>query len=242
MKSTVNEPAEPDEPLEFFGLGRRIRRDLDECSRAAAHGTREDVFYLWLKMGPGPATELSRDHWLNIIDEAASMGVNWLVITLGEPASREHVPAMGLWAQQTYGMVVCLHTPQGRLGTAERDLLRQLPADSSYLLVEPEHAAAFQNLEAEGINLRLAAPATPVSEEPCDYPNKMIFVDAQGHLYTCGLVAGDSDFFLGSVFDGSLDEIIHNPKLPHSVTEKQPSNHQNCSGCPPLVAKYLCHK
>lgn len=245
MKPTANESPEASEPLEYFEFGRRIRRGLSECSRLAAEETGGDVFYLWLKMGPsdglgGPV--LTQDHWLNIIDEAASMGVNWLVVTLGDPESRAYVPAMCLWAQETHGMVVCLHAPAGVLGPAEREALAQLPPESSYLLVEPEHRDAFSDLERAGVDIAVAAPAKPGVKEPCDFPNKMIFVDAQGHLYTCGLVSGDSEFFLGSVFDGSLDEIIHNPKLPHTVSDAEPSAHRSCSGCPPLVAKYLCQR
>jgi len=199
------------------------------------------VTYLWLQLGPcGGSCKLSEDHLLNIIDEAASLGTNWLVVTLGATSARAHVPALCRWAHETHGMVVCLHAPDGILQPPELDLLDQLPPESSFLLVEPEHAEAFGPMAERGIHVGLASPAETGEDSPCNYPHRMIFVDAQGRLYTCGLVSGKAEFFLGSVFDGSLDEIIHNPALPHSVPATTPSSHQSCSGCPPLVAKYLC--
>lgn len=236
-------PPDQSEPLEYFQLGRRIRRGLADCSRVAGDAGDADVSYLWLQLGASEApNRLTEDHLLNIIDEAASVGANWLVVTLGASQARAHVPALCQWAYHTHGMVVCLHAPDGRLSAEEHALMEALPAESSFLLVEPEHAAAFAQLKEAGIHVSLASPAGAEDEAPCDYPHRMIFVDAEGRLYTCGLVSGDDEFFLGSVFDGSLNEIIHNPALPHSVPSPAPTGHQNCSGCPPLVAKYLCNR
>lgn len=243
VEPTSNPPSEA-EPLEFFLLGRRIRRGLLECSGATETGAGGDVAYLWIQLrSDDSSASFTRDHCLNIIDEAASLGVNWLVVSLGDAPARQHVPDLCRWANDTHEMVVCLHTPDGQLLPDERDLLRELPADSSFLLAEPRHGDVFADLEAAGVHVGLATPAESADHSPCEYPNRMIFVDAQGRLYTCGLVAGESDFFLGSVFDGSLDEIMHNPRLPHSVhATPAPAAHQSCSGCPPLVAKYLCGK
>ena len=242
MESTVN-PHEESEPLEFFRLGRRIRRGLATCSELACARSGDDVAYLWIHLGPcNGAESLTQDHWLNIIDEAASVGANWMVVTLGESESRAHVPAACRWACEMHGMVVCLHAPGGLLLDTERTLLDELPADKSFLLVEQEHAGGFRELEQRGIHIGMASPAEAGDESPCNYPHRMIYVDSQGRLYTCGLVSGDAEFFLGSVFSGSLGEIIHNPALPHSVPAAAPNAHQSCSGCPPLVAKHLCNR
>jgi len=233
------------EPLEYFLLGRRIRQGLARCTQAAAAKAEGDVFYLWLQteaVEGSPA--LSADQWLNIVDEAASLGVNWLVVTLGKlNDDREHVAELCRWAQATHGMVVCLHARHGELTEAERDLLRELPRECTFLLVDPEYSDAFSYLADEGIHVGGASPTSGGEDrEPCDYPHRMIFVDAGGKLYTCGLVSGEHEFFLGSVLEGKLDEIIHNPKLPHSVSATDPDARVRCSGCPPLVARHLCPK
>lgn len=232
-------------PLEFFLLGRRIRQGLTRCSCEAASKPDGDVFYLWLQTeAVDDSPSLTPDQWLNIVDEAASLGVNWLVVTLGQPdADQTGVAELCRWAQSTHGMVVCLHARHGEIGPAERTLLLELPRKSTFLLVEPEQTASFADLAAEGVNVGSANPHSSEGDrEPCDFPHRMIFVDSRGRLYTCGLVSGEHEFFLGSVLDGSLDSIIHNPQLPHSVSVPAPAPHNGCSGCPPLVAKHLCHK
>lgn len=238
-------PVQPTEtaPLEYFLLGRRIRHGLSECARNAAARRDGDVFYLWLQTEAidGEAA-LTEDQWLNIVDEASTLGVNWLVVTLGKPdGDRDQVARLCRWAQATHGMVVCLHTRYAELSPAEHDLLVELPRESTFLLVEPEHLAAFAELADGGVNVGSANPASESSDrESCEYPHRMIFVDARGRLYTCGLVSGEHDFFLGSVLDGDLNAIIHNPQLPHSVSVTDPGAHTRCSGCPPLVAQHLC--
>jgi radical SAM protein with 4Fe4S-binding SPASM domain len=233
------------EPLEYFLLGRRIRQGLSRCTRAAAAKSDGDVFYLWLQtevVEGSPA--LSGDQWLNIVDEAASLGVNWLVVTLGKlNEDRNHVADLCRWAQATHGMVVCLHARHGEINTAEKDLLRELPRESTFLLVDSDYTNSFSDLAEEGIHVGSASPTSGGDyREPCEYPHRMIFVNAGGKLYTCGLVSGEHEFFLGSVLEGTLDDIIHNPQLPHSVSATDPGAHVRCSGCPPLVAQYLCHK
>lgn len=233
------------EPLEYFLLGRRIRQGLARCTQAAAIKSEGDVFYLWLQTEAVEGSPiLSEEQWLNIVDEAASLGVNWLVVTLGKLGEeRGHVVEICRWAQATYGMVVCLHARYGEISEGEKVLLRELPRESTFLLVHPEHSDAFTDLADEGIHVGGANPGSGGDErEPCDYPHRMIFVDASGKLYTCGLVSGEHEFFLGSVLEGKLDEIIHNPRLPHSVSATDPSAHVRCSGCPPLVARHLCPK
>lgn len=239
------EQAADTEPLEYFLLGRRIRQGLSQCTKTSASKPDGDVFYLWLQTevvdGSPP---LSKDQWLNILDEAASLGVNWLVVTLGKPdEGRDHVADLCRWAQATHHMVVCLHARYGQISPAEQEILRELPRDSTFLLVDPEFVTDFSALAAEGIRVNSASPTPHVEyREPCEYPHRMIYVDSGGKLYTCGLVSGDREFFLGSVLEGKLDDIIHNPQLPHSVSVTEPDAHARCSGCPPLVAQHLCHK
>lgn len=244
MNPPVEHSSDTD-PLEFFRLGRRIRQGLSRCSHTAASKTGGDVFYLWLQTeSVDHSPSLTGDQWLNIVDEAASLGVNWLVVTLGElKEDRAQVAELCRWAQTTHGMVVCLHARHGEISPSERQLLLDLPRESAFLLVEPEYAALFAELAAEGVNVGSASPASSGGDrEPCEYPHRMIFVDSRGRLYTCGLVSGDHEFFLGSVLEGNLDAIIHNPQLPHSVSVTDPGAHTRCSGCPPLVANHLCHK
>ncbi len=243
--SPLAEQSSETDPLEFFLLGRRIRQRLSKCTRGVEARSGGDVFYLWLQTEAVEGSpSLTADQWLNIVDEASSLGVNWLVVTLGPGSGgRTDVVELCRWAHSTHGMVVCLHTRDGQLGGEERQLLRELPADSTFLLVDSMSAGDFSDLASEGVHVCSANPVPAgTGGETCEYPHRMIFVDARGRLYTCGMVSGEHEFFLGSVLDGSLDAIMHNPQLPHSVSSSDPEAHSRCSGCPPLVAKHLCHK
>jgi radical SAM protein with 4Fe4S-binding SPASM domain len=221
---------------------RAIFQGIRACTQHEQCPEKSDIFYLWLQMrSDGTHPALGRDEWLNVIDEAGSVGVNWLVITLADAsAPLDTVAALSQWAQGTHGMTVCIHTPAAQPNKELTALMDALEAPSAYLLVETAHADAFEPLKAQGIQVGLATPADHEAEQACDFPYKMVFVDAGGHLYTCGLVAGEEAFFLGSVFSGSLEHIVHNPKLPHSVDALETRSKDGCSGCPPLVAKYLC--
>lgn len=241
--STSFEPSpETDEPLEHFELPRKIVREVRACASAAAEQPAGDIFYLWLQMTVGtPAVAVAPEQWLNVIDEAASAGVNWLVISMGDsPANLEITEAMCRWAQDTHQMTVCLHTTMKAPDPALHTLLLSLPREATYLLVEPSFDTEFSALKAAGVQVALASPDGHEANSACDYPCKMVFVDACGSLYTCGLVAGEREFFLGSVFSGSLEHIVHHPELPHSVDALETRPKDGCSGCPPLVAKYLC--
>lgn len=139
-------------------------------------------------------------------------------------------------------MTVCLHTSASTPDPALEGLVTTLAREKTYLLVESAHASAYTPLKEQGVCIGMASPASHIGDSACEYPYKMVFVNAEGNLYTCGLVAGEQEFFLGSVFSGSLERIVHNPKLPHSVDALETRPKQGCSGCPPLVAKYLCQR
>lgn len=242
MSTSFESSPENDTPLEHFELPRKIIREVRACASTAADQPTGDIFYLWLQMSAGtPAVAVAREQWLNVIDEAASVGVNWLVISMGDSIKNlEVTEAMCRWAQETHQMTVCLHTTMPEPHPTLRSALLSLPSSETYLLVEPSVEGAFAEFKSAGIQVALASQDTPEAPSACDYPCKMVYVDACGSLYTCGLVAGEREFFLGSVFSGSLEHIVHHPGLPHSVDALDTRPKDGCSGCPPLVAKYLC--
>ena len=242
MSISPNSKSNTSDPLEYFVLPRSIRRGVRASSEQSAQRTVGDVFYLWVQLdADGDSPAVASDTWLNVVDEAAAIGANWLVITLGDlKGPVEHIEAMCRWAQDTHQMTVCLHSLEAALHPSVESLLLSLSRELTYLLVEPEHASAFTSLCGRGVRIGLANPAPNTNAAACKFPYKMVFVDAQGSLYTCGLVSGEKEFFLGTVFNGSLEQITHNPQLPHSVDAPGERPEDGCSGCPPLVAKYLC--
>ena len=242
--SNSDSPSAPSESLSCFELPRSVRRAVRSCASPGGQRPAGDVFYLWIQLGPhGESPALESSDWLNVVDEAASVGVNWLVVTLGISGELPHgLDAVCRWAQDTHSMTVCLHTGNDEPDPNLEALVASLETGHTYLLVEPEHMENFSRLGERGVHVGSANPVAHGEDSQCDFPYKMVFVNPAGNLYTCGLVAGETEFFLGSVFKGSMEQVVHNPKLPHSVDALEARPRNGCSGCPPLVAKYLCQE
>ena len=107
-----------------FELPRAIARQLKKCASACAgkdHVGTDTVRYLWIDLtgrGAPPAgpealaaRSLALEEWLNVIDEAASLGVCCLLVCVGESLSAyPNVWTIGQWAQGAHDMLVGLHT------------------------------------------------------------------------------------------------------------------------------------
>jgi len=183
------------------------------------------------------------NHWLNAIDEAASVGVLWLVVSVKSSLSdRPEIWPVCEWAQQTHGMTVGLHVETGALSPEEIDRLKELEAGKTRLFVQHENLDALRHLEEHGIQVCAADVAANEPGRPCQKPGKMVFVNAEGRLYTCGMVQGNEAYCMGSMFEGTFNEILHDPSLPHSVPPGEQDDPHGCDGCPPLLARFLAEE
>jgi radical SAM protein with 4Fe4S-binding SPASM domain len=253
--SIVDEAGEPVEVIERltdpdpFLAARQTRNVLSQC-RNANPCSGDDIRYLWIDAAHLDATQttpvdvpssLTVEEWLNVIDEAAALGVNWLVISLHQCCDAgEAVGEMFRWAQQTYGMNTALHTRCSGLDPSAGELLRQLDPQLTYVFVCRDHLDAWKQLEAEqGIRVRIANPELESKPETCAMATGMIFVNPQGQLYTCGLVNGDGEYRLGNIFEERFHAVLRDQSLPHEVPLAPTRASHGCDGCPPLVARHV---
>lgn len=233
-----------------FDVPRYIRKRLKECAEMADKMTRE-VTYLWIHVseegiaqpqrGEAPAKyPPALEEWLNVVDEAASVGVNWLMVTLNVALDAfPDLMEICKWAQDTYQMKVGLHTFASGLTPDEIELLKGLNLDLTRLFVRKDAVEGFRALEEQGIKIRVADPQ-PYGEKPnCQGASRLVFVDGHGVLYTCGLVEGNREYRLGSIHERSFDEVLADPNLPHAIEAPLHAVSRKCDGCPSLIANFL---
>lgn len=229
-------------------LARGVRQRLREVV-ASAKDNPDDATYLWLYVtragigqqeGAECASSLPLDAWLAIIDEAAAIGVNWLVITVhGRLNAHPEIFELCRWAQESHGMMVGLHTFCGQLEASEIAALAALDAAKTRLLACREHVPALSAVAPEGVKV---CPADPDPEDlehasPCTKPGKMVYVNAEGRLYTCGMVDGDEGYHLGDAQCDSIKQVLRDPKRPVAVPLEHARKVNGCDGCPPIVVR-----
>jgi radical SAM protein with 4Fe4S-binding SPASM domain len=187
---------------------------------------------------------MDTDEWLGVIDEAAGLGAETLIITLPCSVSqRSDLLEVCQWAQSAHGMTVGIHLSQCCLSRDDIAHLSQLDRERLLLFVDSDcmeglefaRDMGMRIFEADGIDDGAVQPA-------CSLPESMACVGAEGKLYTCGLVLGDTDYFLGHIFERKLDNIMCDKSLPHEVPEGLKAGTRRCNGCPPLMAKRIADR
>ncbi len=230
-----------------FRLPKRLSCGIEACTGKSF----DEVTYLWLNFSlPGHeqgndaapiCPELGLDQWLNVIDEAASLGVAWLVVSV-KAALSEFPDLFKIcdWAQNTHGISVGLHIHCMEMSSEEIQALCKLDKSKTRILVTRDVIKAMRHLEEEhGLQLCVADPHPEGVLAPCENPGRMVFVNTRGELYTCGLVEGREDYKLGNVFEDSFKKIVGDPNLPHQVPYESAMVPHGCDGCPPLVTQYF---
>ena len=232
-----------------FALPKRIRKRIRECTKTTDE-SKQDIVYLWIHVSSKWIAQaedaatlespLLLEDWLNVLDEAAAYGANWLVITIHTPFSQfPDIWEIARWAQETHGMRVGLHTDEEAFKEEEIAAIKTLNQEKTRIFVRRDAMSRLKHLEAEGIRLAPADPQPYGHKPDCRGAAKMIFVDSRGVLYTCGLVEGNRDYRLGTIHEGTFDKILHDPSLPHTVPEKIHRISKGCDGCPSLIANFM---
>lgn len=245
---------EEESAMKLFELPKRIHQEVGNTSaRNAVQSNSEEFFYLWVFVTeagiaqsdekPARSEPLNLEEWLNVIDEAASLGVNWFVVSLksGNLAQHPEIWSICQWAQDVHNMTVGLQTNAPKLLPEETEAIKQLdPEKTRVMLCDAAHKKAD---ELKTLGYRLCVPNDDHhenAEEVCTRPKKMVFVNAYGELYTCGLVDGQEEYKLGSVLQDPLYKVLNDPNLPHTVHNSAVKHKAHgCDGCPPLMIRYF---
>lgn len=207
-----------------------------------------DIKYLWIYVSHDalgePQTGTSRltlDDWLSVVDEAASLGVEHVVVSVGGTlADHPEVAEICRWAQSVYGMQVGVHFYGQALPQLENELIQKLDTANTTIFFEPHLEKAARIFQEQGFAVFPAEGQDQDYVSPdCHLPEQMTCVGASGTLYTCGLVLGDKQYRLGHCFERKIGHYMKDASLPHVIPEGMPKTKHRCNGCPPLMVEKM---
>lgn len=184
---------------------------------------------------------MSEEHWLNVVDEAASLGVDTLVISVHTaPSERAELAAICKWAADTHGMRVGVHLSEAPIGAADAAILRGLAGEKFCVFVNSRRRTEVASVLGDGVKLVDADGLEDGAMQPhCELPRQMACVSDGGEMYTCGLVLGQDGFFLGNANEAPIKKVHGDDALPHHVPAGTSDAPHRCEGCPPLLEERL---
>ena len=228
------------EGKKLLGLPRRISANLRKCAtNTCDHELPENVKYLWATFRGSDDEALNVQEWLNVVDEAASLGLEFIVFSVeGRLHPDDTLWQVCKWAQEAYGLSVGVHVYHGDLQEEEVASFKQLNLKKARLYVGREYIDSLRFLEEEGVSLRVADPAGQKRANPapcCDLPRQMLYVDSKGIMYTCKYVQDNADYRIGHFCSRTFKNLVDDPSRPTIVPENAPPRAHGCDGCPPVV-------
>ena len=237
--SSVNSPWS--DPLE---LPKTIAKQLRRC--AASHAVPEAtpealVRYLWVDMGRYTDSALSDEEWLNIVDEAASLGAKYMIICVGK--SLDQCPSLWQtmhWAQSVHGIHVGLHMCGSAITEGDIVHFRELKPALTHIFTSRNDIERINEIRELGIQVASSAVCAADHPEGCPSEERdMLYVGPQGVLYSCGLVAEKEPFELGHALDKPLNKLLKRKSTPRVVPPSVPRHEGGCDGCPPILIKRI---
>lgn len=235
-----------------FTLPRRVSKGIMSSAEdfAEAAGGPSTVKYIWIYVteegldqshhrdGGKPALQL--EEWLNIVDESAALGAEWMVVYVGASLSQcPEIWELCAWAQSVHDLKVGIHVSNADLSDDEIDRLLHLDTSKTYLMAEEKALASLRFLEEKGIRLCESHLKRENRISPCTDPQAIACVGSDGGLYTCGLVLGNERFSLGHSQERTLKTVMQDGALPHVVHDTKSYPSGGCDACPPRMVKRL---
>ena len=250
MKSKTywNKVGENENPFE-------MPRQISHGIRSAAtkfselEGQTKRIRYIWIYVteeglqrqfaAKDSDSNLELNGWLNMIDESASLGAEWMVIYAGTSLSDcPEIWTLCQWAQTVHQLKIGIHLENVCLNDEDSLRLTQLDTSRVFLLVDKSCLEELRYLEESGIRICKSNVRPDEREVPCPIPQTMACVGVDGSLYTCGLVLGNERYALGNIRERGLREIITDESLPHEVpdTREIADVVGVCDACPSHMA------
>lgn len=234
--------------LEILGVPKSLLKRVRKCCFSINPEETKDVSYLWIritrelleKKENGHHKKPTLEDWLCIVDECASEGIKWLVLTVEIPLNKlGDFLDVCKWAQNTYNMKVGIYLKRETIDDEEIGALNELNKNLTQIFVKKEKLNNFRKLISEGFFVGIANPQNYGEKPKCEGAKKLVFCSSNGYIYTCGLVEGKKEYKLGDIYEKEVREIIEDPKLPHKVDEGIHFLSEKCDGCPSLIARYI---
>lgn len=232
-----------------FGLTRRMAKGLAEL--AETHATQSPcnvVKYLWIyitdegmqrrRAAMDESGCLRIDDWLNVIDESAALGAEWVVIHVSSSLCQcPEIWKLCQWAQEQHELRTGLHLSSACLSEDDVEQLTHLDPSKTYLIGDENVLNGLRSLRDLGLQFCEATVGPHARMASCTNPQELVCVGIDGRLSTCGLVLGEENYHLGNVLDRGLKNVLQDTSLPHAIEDTSTYPSHGCDGCPPHVAQ-----
>ncbi len=233
-----------------FDLPQKISESLEGCRKHADSdsGSKPAIRYIWIHLTheglrhgqPAQESTLNLEDWLNVIDESASLGAEWIVIYVGSSLNQAPIVwDLCKWAQETHHLNVGLHLTCDCLTDEDIDRLSMLDRQKTYLVADGNCSHALSVFEARGVNVRKSDLHLRDKFTRCSKPADIACVSADGQMFSCGLVLGETEFALGPVQERRMSDVLGDTGLPHAIEDALRFPTRGCEGCPPYVAEQV---
>ena len=238
-----------------FSLPKTIARTLKKVadSHAALYDAQskltQDIEYLWINVADEAAIisgrgcqafmALTSDEWLNVVDEAASLGVNCIIVRVSTKLSK----CPGLWkvcqwAQDALGMFVGIYITHPKVSKGDAQHLADLDPGKTWVCFDSDIPEATSALKEHNIQFQVATPSKKNHCATCR-PDNIVFVSPEGLLYTCGLVKGEKNYCMGSVLEKPISNLLHDKLKAKGIPEGAIPQGRMCEACPPILAESM---
>ena len=228
-------------------------KSLPGCLSSKVHEMRETgtsnatsshVHYIWLHVTQDGIVEsqegaccavLSLSDWLNIVDESASLGAQWMIIHVETCLKADSdVWRICAWAQEVHGIRVGLHLDNECMDEVGLEPILRLDHDFTFVVVDDSAQEAFEYLRTEGYSVCTSNIGSKDRDLPCSHTESIVCADADGMLFSCGMVVGEESYRLGDAKVDRVNEAIRNNKMLQPIRDH--AGH-NCDGCPPFMVE-----
>ncbi len=223
-----------------FQLSKRVARRIAEVSSQKTLDTPLQFLWIYVNEHGAPSTDssgtehiLNLEEWLNVVDEAAALGANSIIVHVGDSFNAwPDVWNLCQWAQETHNLQVGLHYTGDAPSDDEIQHVANLVPSLTRVFLGSEEGSVRSSFETAGIQVAAAEVCKEDIDFPCHAPEHIACVDTAGKLYSCGLVLGDQRYGLGTAQEKTLASILDDDELPHSVAAPAERTTGQCDGCP----------
>ena len=205
------------------------------------------IHYIWLHVtregitsshSTSQPSTLSLSDWLNIVDESATLGAQWMIIHVNTCLkSYSDVWRICSWAQEVHGIRVGLHLNHECMDAAGLAPIRGLDRDETFVVVDSSALEAMEFLRTEGYSVCESNIGTDDRKLPCSHTQSIVCVGADGVMFCCGMVVGDESYHLGDVISDSVQNGMANHSSLQPIGEHNDRPGHSCNGCPPFMVQ-----
>lgn len=218
-----------------------------EVREAGTSKTSSTVHYIWLHVTQDGIVEskddarcvvLSLNDWLNIVDESASLGAQWMIIHVETCLKADSdVWRICAWAQEVHGIRVGLHLNHDCMDEAGLAPIRRLDRDATFIVVDKSAIEALEFLQAEGYSVCASNIGSEDRLLPCSHTESIVCACADGVMFCCGMVVGEESYRLGDVQADPVNEAMRKHQTLKPIHMNEEREGHSCDGCPPFMVQ-----